>query len=149
MSARTPTKNHDGLRKTEFSNEKPTSSRMDENSARKKKKTVDNRDIRADRFAYNEYVERKSILDQVYSDSSISRSPFRGLLRFILIIGFIWVINHTLVSHSEPLTPAVPPSDQGPTGDDTVLFQRDMAASSLWRLLLALLHSLDPLVSAL
>ena len=101
MSARTPTKGKEALKKMEFSNEKPLSSSMDEHSARKQKKTVDNRDVRADRFAYNEYVERKSILDQVYSDSSISRSPFRGLLRFILIVGFIWVINHTLVSHPD------------------------------------------------
>jgi hypothetical protein len=70
---------------------------LDENSARKKKRTLDNRDVRSNRFAYNEYVERKSILDQVYNDSSISKSPFKGLLRFLMIIGFIWVLNHTVV----------------------------------------------------
>jgi hypothetical protein len=66
---------------------------------RKKKKTIHIKDVRKARFAYNEYVERPSILDQLYSDSLISQSPFRGLFRFILIIGFIYVLNHTLVCH--------------------------------------------------
>ena len=36
---------------------------VEQNEVRKKKKSIANRDIRKDRFAYNEYVERKSILD--------------------------------------------------------------------------------------
>ena len=65
---------------------------------RKKKKTEANKDIRKERFAYNEYVERRSILDHVYGDSLIATSPFRGLLRFILIIAIIYVINHLTVN---------------------------------------------------
>lgn len=34
-----------------------------EDMMRKKKKSIANRDVRKNRFAYNEYVERKSILD--------------------------------------------------------------------------------------
>ncbi len=77
---------------------------------RKKKKTLANKDIRTGRFAHNQYVDRRSILDQVYSDSLISQSPFRGLLRFILIIGVLYVINHTLVSTDILLNPSIVPT---------------------------------------
>lgn len=68
-----------------------------ENLSRKKKKTNANRDIRKERFSYNQYVERRSILDTVYNDSLIAKSPFRGLLRFIFIIGILYVLNHLTV----------------------------------------------------
>lgn len=68
-----------------------------ENVARKKKKTNANRDIRKERFSYNQYVERRSILDTVYNDSLIAKSPFRGMLRFIFIIGILYVLNHLIV----------------------------------------------------
>ena len=55
--------------------------------------------VRKDRFAYNEYIERKSILDQIYTDSSISQSPFRGILRLLLIIGFMFVLNNIVVRY--------------------------------------------------
>ncbi len=77
---------------------------------RKKKKTLANKDIRTGRFAHNQYVDRRSILDQVYSDSLISQSPFRGLLRFILIIGVLYVINHTLVSTNILFNPSIVPT---------------------------------------
>ena len=72
MTKGSPTK------KTNYSNEGPSidnnikSDLLKEAAHRKKKKTIANKDIRKQRFAYNEYVERKSILDQVYSDSLIS-----------------------------------------------------------------------------
>ena len=44
----------------------------EEPETRKKKKTNANKDIRKERFSYNEYVERRSILDPIYGDSLIS-----------------------------------------------------------------------------
>ena len=67
-------------------------------ASRKKKKTQANKDIRKERFSYNQYVERRSILDPVYEDSLISQSPFRGLLKFLMIISVIYVLNHLTVS---------------------------------------------------
>ena len=70
-----------------------------EEQVRKKKKTTANRDIRrGGRFAYNEFVERKSLLDQVYQDSSIYQSPFKGVMRISLFIAFIFVFNTVCVS---------------------------------------------------
>jgi len=41
-------------------------------TVRKKKKTLSLKDVRRSRYGYNEFVPRPSLLDQVYSDSSIS-----------------------------------------------------------------------------
>ena len=56
------------------------------------------KDVRKSRYAYNEFVERKSLLDQIYSDSSISKSPFKGVLKVSMIIAFIFVFNTVVVN---------------------------------------------------
>jgi len=55
--------------------------------------------VRPDRFAYNQYVERKSVLDQIYDDSLISRSPFKGILRLVLLAAFTYSLNNILLRH--------------------------------------------------
>eukprot|EP00347_Sterkiella_histriomuscorum_P001500 403371796 len=60
---------------------------------RKKKKILGLKDIRKTRYGYNEFVARPSLLDQIYQDSSISQSPFKGVMRCSLFIAFIYVVN--------------------------------------------------------
>ena len=72
-------------------------------TARKKKKILALRDVRKSRYSYNEFVERKSLLDQIYLDSSISKSPFKGILRVAMIVAFIYVLSNLAVLF--PLTP--------------------------------------------
>jgi len=55
--------------------------------------------VRADRFSYNQYIERKSLLDQVYEDSMISRSPFKGILRLVLMTALVYSLNNFLSRH--------------------------------------------------
>lgn len=57
------------------------------------------KDVRKARYSYNEFVERKSLLDQIYIDSSISKSPFKGIMRCSMIFAFLFVINNLLVSY--------------------------------------------------
>lgn len=47
------------------------------------------KDVRKQRFAKNEFVARKSLLDQTFQDSSIGQSPFKGLFRLALYICFL------------------------------------------------------------
>ena len=67
----------------------------------KKKRThsIEITNVRADRFAYNQYVERKSVLDQIYDDSLISRSPFKGILRLVLLTAFTYSLNNIFSRH--------------------------------------------------
>ncbi|CDW86947.1 mboat-domain-containing protein [Stylonychia lemnae] len=74
----------------------------DEVVTRKKKKTLSLKDVRKSRYAYNDFVPRPSLLDQVYTDSSISQSPFKGMMRLSLIIAFIFVVN-SIASLCQPL----------------------------------------------
>ena len=66
---------------------------------RKKKKGIEVKDFRDEsskyggRFSKNDFVERKSILDQINTDSGINQSPFRGILRMTLLLALIYVIN--------------------------------------------------------
>lgn len=64
---------------------------------RRKKMQLGLKNVRSDRFAYNQYVDRKSILDQACEDSMISQSPFKGLLRLLLMITFMMCLNSFLV----------------------------------------------------
>ncbi len=64
---------------------------------RKKKKILAIRDVRKSRYSYNEFVERKSLLDQIYLDSSISKSPFKGILRCAMILAFVYVISNLIM----------------------------------------------------
>ena len=61
--------------------------------------SIDIINSRPDRFAYNQYVERKSVLDQIYDDSLISRSPFKGILRLVLLAAFTYSLNNILLRH--------------------------------------------------
>ena len=70
---------------------------VEDTSGRKKKKTMANKDIRKDRYGYNEYIERCSILDQIPEDSPICQSPFKGILRLLLIVCFIYILNASFV----------------------------------------------------
>ena len=47
----------------------------------------------------NDFVERKSLLDQLDDDTAISRSPFRGILRMALLMGLIYALNSGLKSN--------------------------------------------------
>jgi hypothetical protein len=60
---------------------------------------IEIKNVRHDRFAYNQYVERKSVLDQIYDDSLISRSPFKGILRLVLLAAFTYSLNNILLRH--------------------------------------------------
>ena len=66
---------------------------------RKKKKGNELKDFRAEagkyggRFSKNDFVERKSILDQINTDSGINQSPFRGILRMTFLLALIYVLN--------------------------------------------------------
>lgn len=53
--------------------------------------------MRLKRYGYNEFVARPSLLDQVYHDSSISQSPFKGVMKMSAMIAFIFVINSITV----------------------------------------------------
>lgn len=65
---------------------------------RKKKRTNDLKDVRTGgRFAKNEFIERRSLLDQFYLDSSISQSPFKGLIRIAFFACFIYIVNNICV----------------------------------------------------
>eukprot|EP00347_Sterkiella_histriomuscorum_P012811 403367139 len=52
------------------------------------------KDVRADRYSLNQYVERKSMLDLIYEDSSIAQSSFKGIVRLVLLVTFIYVVNN-------------------------------------------------------
>ena len=70
---------------------------LTELNSRKKKRTSAIRDVRKDRYGYNDYVSRKSLLDQMYGDSEISQSPFKGILRLGLFVVFAFTLNNALV----------------------------------------------------
>lgn len=70
--------------------------------SRKKKLHLGLKNVRGNRFAYNQYVERPSILDQVLGDSLIAKSPFKGLLRMVLVITFLSCLNNFLVGFPTP-----------------------------------------------
>ena len=65
---------------------------------RKKKRTSAIRDVRKERFAYNDYVERRSLLDHLSPDSELSMSPFKGILRLILLVAFVFVLNNLILA---------------------------------------------------
>lgn len=61
---------------------------------RLKKRVIDGRDIRTGgKFAWNDFVERKSLLDLLHDSSQIAKSPFRGILLFCLTFNLVWVLN--------------------------------------------------------
>lgn len=65
---------------------------------RKKKKIIDFKDLRkGGKFSDNEFIPRKSILDQFQLDSSISHSPFKGLLRCALLMCLVYMLNNVAV----------------------------------------------------
>jgi hypothetical protein len=70
---------------------------MDGYSFRKKKKKIDLKDIRKDRYAKNEFVARMSPLDEIVEYSSIKQSPFRGILRLSLYILALYVVSNKMV----------------------------------------------------
>ena len=72
-------------------------SKIFQNDKRKKHKNINYRDSRVERYAYNDYVARKSLLDQIYLDSELSKSPFKGILRLTLLLGFVYSLNNTFV----------------------------------------------------
>ena len=67
---------------------------------RKKKKSVELSDKRSKtgkygtRFQKNDYVKRVSLLEYGSSDSYIQKSPFRGIIRLVLIVLSIYILNH-------------------------------------------------------
>lgn len=69
----------------------------DKKKHRKKKHSKDIGTVRGLRFGYNQYVDRKSIFDQVSDDSLISQSPFKGILRLVLVATFAFAMNNFLV----------------------------------------------------
>ena len=63
-----------------------------------KRKTIDlgdqkSKSERFGKFVKNDFVERKSLLDEVNDDSAMSKSPFRGILRLVLIVGLVYALN--------------------------------------------------------
>ena len=69
--------------------------------SRKKRKTVELSDQRSKtgkygvKFQKNDYVKRSSLLE-TNADSYISKSPFRGIIRLVLIVLIIYILNHML-----------------------------------------------------
>ena len=70
---------------------------LDLGETRKKKRYVSIKDVRTDRYSFNQFIERKSLLDQIYSDSSISQSSFKGIMRMVMFVTSIYVINNYVV----------------------------------------------------
>lgn len=71
---------------------------------RKKKKSKDHKDIRTPsgkygKFTKNDFVARPSLLDSSDPDSSITKSPFKGIMRMFYILGFIYALNLALKAH--------------------------------------------------
>ena len=54
--------------------------------------------VRTDRFGHNQYLTRKSIFDSQIFDGSAT-SPFRGILRLVLLASFFYALNNFFVPH--------------------------------------------------
>ena len=67
---------------------------------RRKKKGIEMKDKRLGKFVKNDFVERKSLLDQINDDSGINKSPFKGILRLTMLVGLIYVLNSILRDQS-------------------------------------------------
>ena len=63
---------------------------------RKKKMSVAMKSVRTDRFGHNQYLTRKSIFDSQIFDGSAT-SPFRGILRLVLLASFFYALNNFFV----------------------------------------------------
>ena len=70
------------------------------NIKRRKKKGIEMKDKRLGKFVKNDFVERKSLLDQINDDSGINKSPFKGILRLTMLVGLIYVLNSILRDQS-------------------------------------------------
>ena len=67
---------------------------------RRKKKGIEMKDKRLGKFVKNDFVERKSLLDQINDDSGINKSPFKGILRLTMLVVLIYVLNSILRDQS-------------------------------------------------